>query len=93
MSIYSIPAMSSENEFTDLTWLGKYVDNLVKNSGDQDYAVVYEWGPHGPGDWPPLAVLLRIEGEWVRRDVQVSIMRGKDGHCHYDWELAPVKGH
>lgn len=91
MSIYSIPAMSLENEFTDLNWLAKYVDNLVKNTGDQKYAEVYEWGPHGPGDWPPLAVLSRIEGEWVKRDVQVSIVRDKDGRCRYEWET--VKGH
>lgn len=93
MSIYTIPAMSLQNEFTDLTWLGKYVDNLVATTGDRDYAVAYEWGEHGPGDWPPLAVLFRVDADWVRRDVLVTVIRDKSGACRYEWQIAPVNGH
>lgn len=93
MTSYSIPALSGDNEFFDLGFVAQYVDNLVASSGDKDYAVVCEWGEHGPGDWPPLAVLLRVEGDWVRLDVLVTIMRGKDGTCRYEWEIAPVNGH
>lgn len=93
MSIYSIPAMSLQSEFADLTWLGKYVDSLLATSGDQDYAVVYEWGDEGPGDWPPAAVLYRVEGEWVRRGVLVTIMQKKDGTCYFEWEVDSVNPH
>lgn len=88
MSCYSIPAMSMENEFANLTWLGKYVDNLVNSTGDQDYATAYEWGDEGPGNWPPLAVLFRRDGQWIRKGVLVSIMQKPDGTCHFDWEVA-----
>ena len=93
MSCYSIPAMSADNEFLDLDFVGRYVDNLVKSSGDLDYAVVYEWDDNGPGDWPPVAVLARIDGRWFRRQVLVTVARTKTGACKFDLELESVNGH
>ena len=65
--IYSIPAMTMENEFSDLDYVGKLVDKLVASSGDQDYRTVYEWDERGPGDHSPRAVLLRVGDGWQRR--------------------------
>lgn len=87
MSIYSIPAMSLGGQFSDLDFLAKYVDQLMLNTGDADYGVVYEWGPHGPSPHPPLAVLYRVEGSWVRRHVLVTINRLPNGHCEYSWTV------
>jgi len=87
MTIYSIPAMSLSSEFSDLVFLAKYVDQLVATSGDKDYAVVYEWGEHGPGPFPPLAVLTRVAGEWVRREAIVTIRRLPNGRCEYSWTV------
>lgn len=72
---FSIPAMSQENEFVDLVWLGHYVDKLVESTGDNAYAIVYEWGDDGPGDWPPVAVLARLGGRWSRRVLPVSLRK------------------
>lgn len=93
MSCYSIPALSAENEFLDLAFVGRYVDNLVESSGDLDYAIVYEWDDNGPGDWPPVAVLARINGGWHRRQVLVSVVRTRSGACKFDLELEGVNGH
>lgn len=93
MSCYSIRALSMSNEFTNLVFVGKYVDDLVKRTGDVDYSVVYEWGENGPGDWPPVAVLARLNGKWWRRAVLVT---GKYGSGKFDLELAesvPVNAH
>lgn len=87
MSCYSIPAMSVRMEFGSLDYLAKYVDHMVATTGDTDYSVVHEWGEHGPGPYPPLAVLYRIEGQWVRRDVLVTINRRKNGSCEYTWTV------
>jgi hypothetical protein len=87
MTIYSIPAMSLANEFSDLDFLAKYVDQLVASTGDRDYAVVHEWGDQKPGPFPPLAVLYRIAGEWVRRDVLVTIKQLPNGRCEYSWTV------
>lgn len=69
MSCYSIRAMTMENEFVDLVWLGRYVDSLLEQTGDLDYAIVYEWDEDSPGDWPPVAILARLNGKWWRREV------------------------
>jgi len=87
MSYYSIPAMTMENEFSDLAWVGRYVDGLVKRTGDLDYAIVYEWDENGPGNWPPVAVLARLDGRWWRRSVLVTVMRDRHGVCKFDLEL------
>lgn len=94
MNRYSIPAMSASMEFSSLDYLAKYINHLVKTTGDNDYSVVYEWGDHGPGPYPPLAVLYLIEGEWVRREVLVTIVQKKDGSCEYKWSVeGSVNGH
>lgn len=67
MTYFSIRGMSHENEFTDLVWLGHYVDKLVESTGDNEYAIVYEWGDYGPGEGPLVAVLARLGGRWSRR--------------------------
>jgi hypothetical protein len=73
MTCFSIPAMSHENEFTDLVWLGLYVDKLVESSGDNSYAIVYEWDGDSPGDGPLVAVLARLGGRWSRRVLPVHL--------------------
>lgn len=93
MSCYSIPAMTMENEFVDLVWVGRYVDDLVKRTGDLDYAIVYEWDEDGPGDWPPVAVLARLDGRWWRRPVLVTVARDRHGVCRFDLDVANVNGH
>lgn len=87
MSCYSIPAMSMENEFSDLGFVSRYVDDLVERTGDLDYSIVYEWGEGGPGGWPPVAVLARLDGRWWRRAVLVSTKQQKDGACAFDFDL------
>jgi hypothetical protein len=77
MITFSIPALTMENEFHDLVFVGRYVDDLVERTKDLDYAIVYEWDDDGPGDWPPVAVLARLNGKWWRRPVLVSGKRGQ----------------
>lgn len=88
MSCYSIPAMTMENDFSDLVFVGRYIDGLLERTGDLDYAIVYEWDENGPGDWPPVAVLARLNGKWWRREVLVSASRTKTGACKFDLDLA-----
>jgi len=96
MSCYSIPAMTMENEFANLAFVGRYVDDLVKRTGDLDYSIVYEWGEDGPNDWPPVAVLARLDNRWWRRPVLVTAEWQRKGECKFDLELAQgehVNGH
>jgi len=73
--IYRLPALTSEHEFVNLDFLARYVDDLVKKTGNPDFGVVYEWKDTDDQDEfidlvegaPPDAVLLRIAGSWVRR--------------------------
>lgn len=81
MTTYSIPAMTMENEFNDLVWVGHYVDGLVEKFGN-DYAIVYEWDDRGPGQWPPVAVLARLNGRWSRRLVPGSDKQKGDVNAH-----------
>ena len=94
MSIYSIPAMSLGGQFSDLDFLAKYVDQLVVSTGDRDYSVVYDWGDQVPGPYPPLAVLYRVDGQWLRRETLVTVKRFPNGHCEYSWTVeGHVNGH
>jgi hypothetical protein len=96
MSCYSIPAMTMQNEFSNLVWVGRYVDGLIDRTKDLDYGIVYEWGVEGPGDWPPIAVLTRVDGQWSRRETLVTIRQNSDGTCFFHWELdqsGAVNGH
>lgn len=61
MMVYSIPALTMENEFTDLVWLGGYVDSLVKIS--PEYATVHQWNGDSM-EGPPDVVLLRVGSIW-----------------------------
>lgn len=88
MSIYSIRALSMENEFANLVYVGKYVDSLIERTGDLDYSVVWEWDERGPGDWPPVAVLARLNGKWWRRPVLVTSHQAKNGRLKFDLEFA-----
>jgi hypothetical protein len=95
MICYTIPSMSIDAEFSDLNFVGRYVDRLIESTGDSDYAIVYEWRDDGPTTWPPIAVLVRRDGRWVRRRV---ISSGKKGTAHRNLqlELGPeedVNGH
>lgn len=94
MSIYSIPAMSLGGQFSDLDFLAKYVDQLLLSTGDRDYGVVYDWGDQTPGPYPPLAVLYRVDGNWIRREALVTINRLPNGRCEYSWTVeGDVNGH
>lgn len=67
MMIYTVPAMSFENEFTDLAFVARYVDQMVEATGDPDYGVVFEWNEHGPVPGRlPVAFLTRRKGGWKR---------------------------
>jgi hypothetical protein len=68
--IYMIPALTHENEFFDLELVGRYVDRLIKSSGDRQYGVVYEWTRDDFRDGPPDSILMRLSsGDWLRRVV------------------------
>lgn len=81
--IYRLPALTHEHEFLDLVFVAKYVDQLLQQTGNPDYGVVYEWQDEDDqGEFidlvegaPPDAVLLRISGAWVRRGV-IATPRG-----------------
>jgi len=95
--IYAIPALSSENEFSDLGFVAKYVDRLFADTADPDFLVVYEWEDQDDGvnqddqDYisskPPDAVLLRVDGGWERRLVIAT--KRPDGD--YDLSFEPTK--
>lgn len=81
--IYRLPALSVDHEFVDLAFVAKYVDGLLRDSGNPDFGVVYEWkDTDDQGEFidlvegaPPDAVLLRMAGSWVRRRV-IATPRG-----------------
>ena len=59
--IYSIPALTMENEFVDLDFVGHYVDSLI--AIDPEYATVFQWnGDEMKG--PPDVVLMRVGSTW-----------------------------
>jgi len=72
MNMYTIPALAFEHEFSNLAWLGSYVDRLMTSTGDTAYGVAYEWNDDANGKWPPVAVLRRRDGQWLRRPVLVT---------------------
>lgn len=88
MTCYTIPAMSIDAEFVDLGFVGRYVDSLVESTGDTDYGIVYEWRDEGHTSWPPVAVLVRLDGRWIRRAVIASGRRGL-AHRKFDLTLGP----
>lgn len=96
--IYSLPALSNDNEFTDLAFVGRYVDGLFADTGNRDYLVVYEWDDESQvidddddaesvdvTDNPPDAVLLRIDGKWERQRVKSTLRPDGD----YDLSFEP----
>jgi hypothetical protein len=72
MKTYTIPALAFENEFTNLDWIGTYVDGLMASQGETAYGVIYEWDDDSSSKWPPVAVLRRRDGKWFRRPVLLS---------------------
>lgn len=81
MTIYTVPAMTMENEFSDLAFVASYVDQLMASTGDIDYGVVLEWDDYGPGPRRlPRAFLTRQKGGWKRS----AVLRTRPGH---DWIL------
>ena len=42
MKTYTIPALAFENEFTNLDWIGSYVDGLMASQEETAYGVIYE---------------------------------------------------
>lgn len=81
MTIYTVPAMTMENEFSDLAFVASYVDQLMASTGDIDYGVVLEWDDYGPGPRRlPRAFLTRQKDGWKRS----AVLRTTPGH---DWIL------
>lgn len=75
--IYTIPALTQENDFSDLALVTKYVDQLLKSTGgDLDYGIVYEWIRDDCHDGPPDAVLMRVPGKWIRRPLLATSVVG-----------------
>lgn len=91
MISYSVPEMAMENEFYDLVMLGKLVDTLLK-SGNEDYGFVYEWRDGPDSGHPPVAVLFRKQGKWVRHVTMVTSWR-KDDHYRFIYEFTPDNAH
>ena len=61
MTVYSIPALSMENEFVDLDFVTRCVDSLILIS--PEYDTVYQWN----GDFvdgPPHVILRRVGSTW-----------------------------
>lgn len=65
MTVYSIPALTMENEFIDLVRLAAYVDALVAIS--KEYATVHQWNGDVM-DGPPDVVLHRVGAIWQTVD-------------------------
>jgi len=86
VSTYTIAELSFDNEFGDLAWVGKYVDSLMKSTGEAAYGVVYEWEDDNADRWPPYAVLTRRDGQWFRRRVLVSA-KVKGTRLHFGGKL------
>lgn len=84
MSTYSLPQMSMSNEFNDLAFLGRLVDDLLK-TGIPEYAFAYEW-KCGPNlEVPPVAVLYRKNGTWTRQATpRVRWVRDEEHGFIYD---------
>lgn len=86
MSVYTVPAITLENEFTDLVFVGRYVDSLMASTGDPDYGVVVEWDDNGPAPGSvPVAFLTRRPGGWKRSVVLHKECNARHGKC--DWKL------
>lgn len=80
--IYQFPMMTTEHEFVDLDFVASYSDAMIEKTGDQDWGVVYEYEDDDDRSLddacpPPRAVLLRQDGQWVRRLVRASLVNGK----------------
>lgn len=96
MKTYTIPALAFEHEFTNLAWVGSYVDRLMTSNEDTAYGVVYEWDEDGNSKWPPVAVLRRRDGNWFRRPVLVTARVKAKRMCWNGLDLGeeePVNGH
>lgn len=75
--IYRLPALTTEHEFSNLTFVQKYAESLISDTGNRDFGVVHEWkDTDDQGEFiylvegaPPDAVFLYIASSWVRRRV------------------------
>lgn len=82
--IYRFYMMTVDHEFGDLDFVGNYSDTMIKETGDQDWGIVYAWSEDSDAedydedsdaedvknaDGPPEFVLLRQDGKWERRRV------------------------
>lgn len=78
--IYQFPAMADEHEFVDLDFVTRYSDSMIAKTGNQDWGVVYEYQDDDLDDGacpPPRAVLLRLDGQWLRRSVRATRVDGQ----------------
>lgn len=78
--IYQLPMMTMEHEFADLAFVARYVDSMIAQTGNQDWGVVYEYNDDDLDDGafpPPRVVLLRQDGQWLRRSVRSRSVNGQ----------------
>lgn len=68
---YVIPALTMANEFTDLDYVARYVDQLLATTGDRDYAIVFQWDGDEPKRRPDL-VLIRDGSAWKKQTVRLQ---------------------
>jgi hypothetical protein len=80
--------MTMANEFSDLGFVGKLVDDLLK-TGIQDYAFVYEWKERVDGEFPPVAVLVRTGRKWRRRQTKATEWHWDDEYGGFIFGPAP----
>lgn len=69
--LYVIPALTMQNEFTNLDYVARYVDQLLASTGDRDYAIVFQWDGGEPKPRPDL-VLIRDGSSWKKQTVRLE---------------------
>lgn len=72
--LYILSELGADERFADLATLGRRADELIGESGDVTQGVAYEWADATALDDeenvpPPMAMLTRVDGRWVRREV------------------------
>lgn len=58
MMTFQIPALTMENEFTNMDFVTKYADGLYRDTKDDSYRIIYCWGGD-EAEGPPQFVLVR----------------------------------
>jgi hypothetical protein len=72
--LYILAELGADERFADLATLGRRADELISEEGDVTRGVAYEWADATALDDeenvpPPMAMLTRVDGSLVRREV------------------------